>query len=136
MTTQKIRAIYKNGKLEPLEPLELSEEQEVTLLVEPPSQPVPSLQQIQQALRAALPELSEMYHIESLELFGSFVRGDARPDSDLDVLVTFRQTPTLFMLVQLQQELSTLLGLKVDLVLKDGLKPALRPGVLSEATPV
>ncbi len=57
-------------------------------------------------------------------------------NSDLDLLVEFDTTPTLFSFIRLENELSQLLGVKVDLVMKDGLKPALGTQILAEAIAV
>lgn len=83
-------------------------------------------------LRTHQHELRE-YHLRSLALFGSASRNEAGPDSDVDVLVEFDVTPGLFKLIQLENELSDLLGVKVDLVLKGSLKPRIRERVLAEA---
>ena len=88
------------------------------------------------ALRRELPDLRERYHVESLSLFGSRVRGGARPDSDLDVLVEYRRTPTLFQIGALEEHLSRLLGVNVDLVMKDSLKPRVGARILEEAVAV
>lgn len=90
----------------------------------------------QSILRDQLPRLSDQYHVASLGLFGSHVRGTQRPDSDLDVLVKFEKVPSLLQLIGLEDHLSDLLGVKVDLVLGDSLKPWIRPTVLREVVPV
>jgi hypothetical protein len=84
---------------------------------------------------ADLAALCSRYHVRELSLFGSAARGEARPDSDVDLLVVFEEGARvgLLALAALQRELSDLLGRRVDLVPKDGLKPALREEVLSEA---
>ena len=89
-------------------------------------------------LRAMLPELAERFGVAELGLFGSRVRGDHRPDSDLDVLVRFKPDarPSLFTLSDLVLTLEERLGVKIDLALKDNLKPFLRPYVLREEVPV
>jgi predicted nucleotidyltransferase len=87
-------------------------------------------------LRQVMPRLRDSYSVTSLEIFGSHVRGEATADSDLDILVEFGTTPTLFSFVRLENELSQLLGVKVDLVMKDSLKPALGAHILAEAIPV
>jgi len=89
-------------------------------------------------LRAMLPELGERFGVSALGLFGSRVRGDHRPDSDLDVLVEFRPDARigLFGLVDLEDLLSERLGVKVDLVEKVAIKPRLRHYILSEAQTV
>lgn len=92
-----------------------------------------SLDSILRELQALLPALQEQYHVQSLAIFGSYVRGDASVGSDLDLLVTFSQTPTLFEFVALEDYLSDVLGIKVDLVMKDSLKPAIGQIILAEA---
>lgn len=84
-------------------------------------------------LRRLLPLLREKYHVRTLEVFGSFVRGEAGSGSDLDLLVTFDRTPTLLQFVALENMLSDELGVKVDLVMKDSLKPELGKYILAEA---
>lgn len=87
-------------------------------------------------LKDVLPVLRTQYHVRSLEVFGSFVRGEAREDSDLDLLVTFNEVPTLFKFVELENHLSDTLGVKVDLVMKDSLKPAIGKHFIDEARPI
>jgi uncharacterized protein len=65
-------------------------------------------------------------------VFGSSARGDARPDSDIDLLVELDDSMSLLDFVGLQQELALALGCKVDLVEYDAVKPAMRAQVLSE----
>lgn len=95
-----------------------------------------TLEEIRANLRAVLPLLREKYRVQSLELFGSYVRGEAGEGSDLDLLVTFEVPPTLFQFIALEQFLSETLGVKVDLVMKDSLKPELRDSILAEAREV
>lgn len=87
-------------------------------------------------LRQLLPELAQKYHVSSLEVFGSYVRGEQTPASDLDVLVTFSKTPGLLQFISLENFISDLLGVKVDLVMKTALKPHIGRRILSEAVPV
>ncbi len=54
------------------------------------------LDKIQQTLRYHLPELRKRYAIRSLGIFGSYVRGEQRKRSDLDILVEFEIAPTFF----------------------------------------
>jgi uncharacterized protein len=95
-----------------------------------------NLEELLVKLRALLPTLIPQYHINTLEIFGSFVRNEAHADSDLDLMVTFEQVPTLFQFVALENYLSDSLGIKVDLVMKDSLKPFIGQHILSEARPV
>jgi predicted nucleotidyltransferase len=84
-----------------------------------------------------LPRLREQYGVKSLGLFGSYVRGQQAQESDLDILVEFDDRPlTLLQFVRLENELSDLLGVKVDLVEKAALKPAIGRRVLEEFVPV
>lgn len=73
--------------------------------------------------------------VQELALFGSVLREDFGPQSDVDLLVTF--TPdarvSLFDLVDMAEDLSRLLGRRVDLVLKSGLKPRIRRSVLESS---
>lgn len=88
------------------------------------------------ALHAQLPMLAEQYNVATLEVFGSFVREEQRKGSDLDVLVTFTKTPSLLKFVRLENHLSDTLGVKVDLVMKDSLKPTTGKNILREAVAV
>ena len=83
-----------------------------------------------------LPTLREQYHVRTLEVFGLFARGEEKGNSDLDLLVTFDETPTLFRFVALENRLSDVLGVKVDLVMKDSLKPFIGKFILEEARPI
>ncbi len=83
-------------------------------------------------------EICRRHEVKELSLFGSAVRGEVRPDSDYDFLVDFlpEATPDLLEVIAMMRELSTLLGRRVDLAMKSGLKPRIRPNVLAEARPV
>lgn len=96
----------------------------------------PDIDQLRQKLREELPRLREEHHVETLAVFGSRLRGDHRPDSDLDVLVTFSKMPGLIRFMGLQYELSDLLGVEVDLVLRNSLKPYIGERILAEAAAV
>jgi len=78
-------------------------------------------------------ELTKRYHVASLSLFGSVARDEARPDSDVDLLVEFSQPIGLFQFIELQQHLEALLGCKVDLGTSRSLKPRIKDHVLQEA---
>lgn len=95
-----------------------------------------TLDEILVALWGLLPMMKEQYHVRTLEVFGSFVRGEERSVSDLDLLVTFDEIPTLTSFVALENHLSDRLGIKVDLVMKDSLKPIIGKYILEEAQPV
>lgn len=94
---------------------------------------VRQLEEIVGILRLHAPELRRQYGVKSLGVFGSYVREEQSEQSDLDVLVDFEEAPTLLELSALQRGLRELLGIKVDLVLKRTLKPAIGEVILSEA---
>lgn len=87
-------------------------------------------------LRKHMPELRERYKIRSLWVFGSYVHTMQRDGSDLDLLVEFGEPPTLLKFIALERHLSNLIGFKVDLVMKDALKPAIGRHVLGEVISV
>lgn len=91
------------------------------------------LQKFMEILRKQQPTLAEQYNVATLEVFGSYVRHEQRKNSDLDLLVTFSKPPSLFKFVRLENQLSDILGVKVDLVMKDSLKPAIGKNILREA---
>jgi predicted nucleotidyltransferase len=78
-------------------------------------------------------ELRDRFKVEEIGIFGSYVRKEQKKKSDLDVLVSFSETIDLFTFVELENYLSDILGVKVDLVMKDALKPRLKESILSEA---
>lgn len=95
-----------------------------------------ALPRAKRILRAHLPELRERYQIKSLGLFGSYVRGEQKKRSDLDVLVEFERAPSLFTYIEIEDYLSELIGIKVDLVMKSVLKPAIGQRILAEVVPL
>jgi len=83
-------------------------------------------------LREQLPSLGERYKVESLGLFGSYIHQQQEKESDLDILVVFKETPGLLKFIELENFLSDLLMIKVDLVMKDALKPRIGQRILQE----
>jgi len=83
-----------------------------------------------------LPQLEDRYNVKYIGLFGSYVRGEQTTESDLDILVEFSKTPTLFQFINLENYLSDTLGIKVDLVMKDSLKPNIGKHILNEVRAV
>jgi uncharacterized protein len=95
-----------------------------------------SLEKILETLRGQVPMLAERYSVEKLEVFGSYVRSEQNKNSDLDLLVTFKEVPSLLTFIAMENYLSDLLGVKVDLVMKDSLKPKIGQRILQEAISV
>jgi predicted nucleotidyltransferase len=75
----------------------------------------------------------EALGVTSASVFGSVARNEARPDSDVDVLVELRSGIGLIRFAQIQDYLETLLGRRVDLVTPDALRRQMRDAILAEA---
>lgn len=84
------------------------------------------LDDVREQLRAELPHLREHYDVDRLGICGSYVPEEQTEDSDLDLLVTFTDTPGLFAVVGLKQYLEDRLDLSVDLGMPDALNEAAR----------
>ncbi len=97
-----------------------------------PFQELKNAEYFMEILRQHLPELRERYSVSYLGIFGSYVRGEQTKDSDLDVLVQFDNKPGLLKYIELENYLSDLLGVKVDLVMKSALKPNIGKRILNE----
>jgi len=89
-------------------------------------------QDIKEMLADHKSELEAKYKLKEIGIFGSYVKNKQRKTSDLDVLVEFKETPTLIKFVNLENYLSGLLGVKVDLVMKKALKPNIGRVILEE----
>ena len=97
----------------------------------------PDIEELLNTLRAHMPELRERYHVRSLWAFGSYVRGEAKRRSDLDLLVELDERPlSLLGFINLEHYLGDLLGVKVDLVERSVLRPAIGRRILEEVVPV
>ena len=85
--------------------------------------------------RSLLAEVCRRYGVRELSLFGSAVRGELRPESDIDIVVEFEPGVRIGLVKfeSLVGELESLAGRRVDLVTMRGLKPWVRPGVLKDA---
>jgi len=90
------------------------------------------LEEIQEILRQKKPILRERFKVKEIGIFGSFVRGEEKDTSDLDILVELERPVGLIKFVGLQNYLSDELGEKVDLVTKSALKPRIKKNILSE----
>jgi len=86
--------------------------------------------------RTAILERLERAGGTNVRVFGSLTRGEDGPTSDVDLLVDFRSTLSLFELAQIEEELSDLVGTRVDVVDAGHLRPHLRTRVLEEAVAV
>lgn len=95
-----------------------------------------SLGEVRASLRRELPRLRTQYGLRSLAVFGSVARCEQGADSDVDLVASFIETPSLLRLLEVENDLSDTLGNRVDLVLEDGLKPLISRNILRELVPV
>ena len=91
-----------------------------------------TLKEIQELLQREKASLSKKYNIAELGIFGSYIRGEQKETSDLDVLVEYKDKVSFFDILYLEEELSKIAGIKVDLVLKSGLKKFMGQQIMQE----
>lgn len=93
-----------------------------------------TLEEIKRILAGHKEELTKRYRIREIGIFGSFARGEQKKKSDIDILVEYDEgdIPDLLKFVETERYLQSLLGRKVDLVRKDGIRPELKNIILKE----
>jgi len=91
-----------------------------------------TIEDVKNRLEELKPMLRERFKVESIGFFGSYVRGEQKKRSDLDVLVEFYEPISIFQFIELEDLLSEKLGVKVDLVSKKALKPRIGECILKE----
>lgn len=91
-----------------------------------------TFEKIRDTLHEQLPKLRREFGVESLGVFGSYVRKEQRPESDVDLLVRFAEPIGLIRFMSLEHRLRDLLGVDVDLVMESALKPTIGTRVLDE----
>ncbi len=82
-----------------------------------------TLDEIKKILEKHKKELREKYNVVEIGIFGSFARGESTKSSDIDILVEFKEPIGFFKFLELEEYLTNLIGIKVDLVSKKALKP-------------
>jgi predicted nucleotidyltransferase len=94
--------------------------------------------EIEQILQAQKPYLAETYGVKEIGLFGSYVRGQQRPDSDVDILIELERPPKIGLigLIELQERLGDLLGAPADVVVKSNLRKRIGQRILAEVVRV
>jgi len=92
------------------------------------------LEEIKRKIKELEPLLKERFKVKGIGLFGSYIRGEQKRKSDLDILVEFEESADLSLLdfIGLENYLSEALGMKVDLVEKSTLKPRIGKHILEE----
>ena len=92
-----------------------------------------TLQEIKQTLSRMFPTMVQKYKLKEMGIFGSYVQNAQTDQSDVDILVTYKETPSMFEHITFENHLSDLLGVKVDLVMKSSLKKHIGQRILAEA---
>jgi len=90
------------------------------------------LREIEKILARHKDELRERYKIKEIGIFGSLVRGEEGKRSDIDILVDFSELPDVFLLIDLEDYLKSILKRKVDVVRKGAIRPELRDVIFKE----
>ena len=91
-----------------------------------------TLEEIKTIIATHMDILKSQYKVKEIGVFGSYVRGEPRVKSDIDILVTFRGSVDFIEFLKLEEYLATFLGVKVDLVTKGALKPYIGKQILKE----
>ena len=97
-----------------------------------------SLDEIRQRLAEQESYLADIYGVRVVGIFGSYVRNEQHPDSDIDILVELQPSPRLSLidLVELEHYLGEVLGRKVDITLKESLRKRIGRRILDEVVPL
>jgi predicted nucleotidyltransferase len=93
-----------------------------------------TFQEIKEILIENKEKIQGTYKVKKLGIFGSYVRGEQREDSDVDILVTFEEPVSLLKLVNFENYLQDLTGIKVDVIPERSIRPELRKNILNEVS--
>lgn len=91
-----------------------------------------SIEEIKSLIKNQKPALKERYRVTKIGIFGSYVRGEQKKKSDVDVLVEFEKPISLLKLVNLENFLADSIGIKVDVVPKEDVRRELKERILGE----
>lgn len=91
-----------------------------------------NVEEMRRKLEALKPLLKDKFKVRGIGIFGSYIRGEEKEKSDLDILVEFEEPISLLKFVELENYLTDVLSIKVDLVMKDALKPRIGKHILEE----
>jgi hypothetical protein len=97
-------------------------------------EPAKTIEEVKAILKEHKAEVIQKYRVREIGIFGSFVRGEQKRRSDVDILVEFdpRNIPGLLKLIEMEVYLEKLLRTKVDVVIKSGIRPEFKKGILKE----
>lgn len=91
-----------------------------------------SLNNVISTLNLHKSEIFKNYNLKELGIFGSLVRGENNINSDVDMIVDYNITPDLLKYIELENHIEKLLNVKVDLVIKNSIRPELKRDILNE----
>jgi len=91
-----------------------------------------NLDDISRVLKEHKTEVRRKYSVSKIGVFGSYVRGEQKERSDIDILVSFSGIPDIFKYMELEEYLKKLLRRKVDLVRKEAIRPELKNRIFKE----
>src|SRR4030042_769759 len=97
---------------------------------------VKTFEEIKEILRNQKPFLTEKYGVKEIGVFGSYVKGEQKDESDLDILVEFGRPVGFFEFLDLEEYLGNLIGIKVEIVTRKALKPKIGAHILREVVPI
>ena len=89
--------------------------------------------EIKQKLKNLKPQLEKEYFIKQIGIFGSYLREEQTKESDIDVLVEFKKPVSLLKIISLENYISDILEIKVDIVPKNNIRKELKKHILKEA---
>lgn len=92
-----------------------------------------TLEEVKEIIQHHKQELKEKFKVVEIGIFGSYVRGEQRKRSDIDILVEFEEPVSLLKLVSLENFLKEIIGVKLEVIPKKDLRPELRERILQEA---
>lgn len=91
-----------------------------------------TIEEIRQILKEKFDIISKKYKVKMMGIFGSYVRREERKTSDVDILVEFEEPVSLLKLVNLENLLTDFIGVNVDLIPKEDIRPELKERILNE----
>jgi predicted nucleotidyltransferase len=93
---------------------------------------VTSIEEIKEVIEQHRPELRREFHVDKIGVFGSYARGDQKKRSDIDFLVTFDESISLFTLGGLYEYLKEITGTSIDVVPLEDLRPEFSDSVMKD----
>lgn len=94
------------------------------------------LEDLKKIIEEHKPALEQKYKVKRIAIFGSYVRKEQKEESDVDILVEFTKPVSLLHIVSLENYLSDILAVKVDVVPKKNIRKELKDMILKEAVPI